>query len=147
MMEEVVDDLLPKKPPLVEYKVTSHLKLYCMNGEPVFFEHRDGPVLPTLRFVHRYPTLFTTVTVDEGAIPFILGGANIMCPGLTNDQSSIPDGLEVGDAIVVMCHGKEHAIAVGNMSMSSADIVNKGKGIGITVDHALGDGLFNTERV
>jgi len=28
-MEEHIDELLPKKPPLVEYKVTSHLKLYC----------------------------------------------------------------------------------------------------------------------
>lgn len=53
--------------------------------EPIFFQHRDGPILPTLRFVHMYPGVeFTRVTVDKGAIPFILGGANIMCPGLTN---------------------------------------------------------------
>ena len=53
--------------------------------EPIFFQHRDGPILPTLKFVHKYPEVkFTSVTVDKGAIPFVLGGANIMCPGLTN---------------------------------------------------------------
>ena len=68
--------------------------LYCRHiasksgsgvDEPIFFQHRDGPILPTLRFVHMYPEVeFTSVTVDKGAIPFLLGGANIMCPGLTN---------------------------------------------------------------
>jgi len=121
--------------------------LFAKDGEPVFFEHRDGPVLPTLRFVHQYPELFTTYTVDEGAIPYILGGANIMCPGLTNEQSLMPTDLEEGSAIVINCHGKEHAIAVGSMSMCTEDIRTKNKGIAITVDHALGDGLFNTEKV
>ena len=63
--------------------------LYCRHvdgvDEPIFFQHRDGPILPTLKFVHKYPEVkFTSVTVDKGAIPFVLGGANIMCPGLTN---------------------------------------------------------------
>ena len=70
--------------------------LYCKHvpgekGEhsvdvPIFFQHRDGPILPTLKFVHRFPGVeFTRVTVDKGAIPFLLGGANVMCPGLTNE--------------------------------------------------------------
>ena len=145
--EEELDALLPKKPPLVQYKVGPHMMLYCKKGEaeegktppdePIFFQHRDGPILPTLRVVHKYPTLgFTSVTVDEGAIPFVLGGANIMCPGLTKEGHSVmpEDGLEQdangfdkpglskGDGVVILAEGKEHAIAIGVMKMSSADM-------------------------
>lgn len=154
--EEMLDELFPKKIPLVQYKVGPHLMLYCRRNEhhgdndddddndidrtptdePVMFQHRDGPILPTLKLVHQYPTLeFTRVTVDKGAIPFILGGANIMCPGLTNPGSEMPPdgqqqddhgfdvpGLEKGDGVVVYAEGKEYAIAVGVMTMSSGDV-------------------------
>eukprot|EP00536_Pseudo-nitzschia_multiseries_P005943 jgi/Psemu1/65341/estExt_Genemark1.C_1210043 len=168
--DEELDVLLPKKPPLVQYKVGPHMMLYCKKGEaaegatpsdePVFFQHRDGPILPTLRTIHKYPTLeFTSVTVDKGAIPFILGGANIMCPGLTKPGQSVmpPDGeeqdeqgfdkpgLSKGDGVVIRAEGKEHAIAIGVMKMSSADIRAKNKGVGIDLAHSLGDGLFLTD--
>jgi len=168
--EEELDVLLPKKPPLVQYKVGPHMMLYCRKSdaeegstpsdEPVFFQHRDGPILPTLRTIHKYPTLdFTSVTADKGAIPFILGGANIMCPGLTKPGQSImpPDGeeqdaqgfdkpgLSKGDGVVIRAEGKEHAIAIGVMMMSSVDIRAKNKGVGIELAHSLGDGLFLTD--
>lgn len=143
--EEMLDELLPKKTPLVQYKVGPHLMLYCRKiehedksptDEPVFFQHRDGPLLPSLKLVHQYPTLeFTRVTVDKGAIPFLLGGANVMCPGLTNPGSEMPPdgveqdeqgfdkpGLAKGDGVVIYAEGKEYALAVGVMTMSSAEV-------------------------
>ena len=145
LTEEILDQLLPKKQPLVQYKVGPHLMLYCQHVEseeegvsasdvPVFFQHRDGPVLPTLKFVHQYPSVkFTAVTVDKGAIPYLLGGANVMCPGLTNPGGLLPEdttdedgnielGLKKGAGVVVYAQGKEHAIAVGVMALSSAEV-------------------------
>lgn len=106
------------------------------SDEPVLFQHRDGPLLPTLKLVHAYPTLdFTHVTVDKGAIPFLLGGANVMCPGLTNPGGEMPPdglvqdangfdepGLDKGTGVVIFAEGKEHALAVGVMTMSSAEM-------------------------
>jgi PUA domain protein len=138
ILEEQLDILLPKKNPLVQYKVGPHLMLYCRppceenkvsGNEPLMFQSRDGPILPALRFVHFYPDLeFNRVTVDQGAIPFILGGANIMCPGLTNPGGKMPEdedgapGLKEGDGVVIYAEGKEHALAVGVMKMSSAQM-------------------------
>ena len=145
LTEEIVEELLPKKSPLVQYKVGPHLMLYCRRVEhddrtptdvPVLFQHRDGPILPTLKLVHQFPTLeLNRATVDKGAIPFLLGGANIMCPGLTNPGSEMPpDGLtqdaqgfdepslEKGAGVIIYAEGKEHAIAVAVMSMSSAEM-------------------------
>lgn len=138
--EEHLEALLPKRNHLVQYKVGPHLMLYCRHiehddksptDEPVLFQHRDGPILPTLKLVHQYPTLeFTRVTVDKGAIPFLLGGANVMCPGLTNPGGKMPPddddngkpGLSKGDGVVIYAEGKEYAIAIGVMTMSSADV-------------------------
>jgi PUA domain protein len=165
--EEILDVLLPKKSPLVQYKIGPHLMLYCRQSEggggggggdePVFFQHRDGPILPTLKFVHKYPKLeFTKVTVDKGAIPYLLGGANIMCPGLTNPGGEMPPdgvddeaeaGLEKGDGVVIYAEGKEFPLAVGCMIMSSKDIRSKNKGTGIEVCHFLGDGLWGTDDI
>ena len=167
LSDEILDALLPKKPPLVQYKIGPHLMLYCKqssadNGsssssggdEPVFFQHRDGPILPTLKFVHKYPKVeFTRVTVDKGAIPFLLGGANVMCPGLTNPGGEMPpdnddsNGLEKGDGVVIYAEGKELPLAVGVMTMSSADVRKKNKGNGIEVSHFLGDGLWGTDEI
>jgi PUA domain protein len=145
LTEDILEALLPKKSPLVQYKVGPHLMLYCRHvehedksptDEPVLFQHRDGPIMPTLRLVHEYPTMeFTKVTVDKGAIPFLLGGANTMCPGLTNPGGEMPPdgleqdangfdmpGLEKGDGVVIFVEGKEHALAIGVMTMSSADV-------------------------
>eukprot|EP00520_Triparma_pacifica_P013376 CAMPEP_0118639622 /NCGR_PEP_ID=MMETSP0785-20121206/4318_1 /TAXON_ID=91992 /ORGANISM="Bolidomonas pacifica, Strain CCMP 1866" /LENGTH=181 /DNA_ID=CAMNT_0006530955 /DNA_START=103 /DNA_END=648 /DNA_ORIENTATION=- len=146
-LEDYIDEILPKKPPLVQYKAGPHVTIYCRGEEPVFFEHRDGPILPTLRFVHKYPDIWTTYTVDKGAIPFILGGANIMCPGLTNPGGEMPVELEAGASIVIKAEGKENAIAVGTLKMSSEDIRGKNKGIGVVVDHFVGDGLFQTKEI
>jgi PUA domain protein len=140
LTDDVLDALLPKKPPLVQYKVGPHLMLYCQRVEsekegvsasdvPIFFQQRDGPILPTLKLVHQYPNLrFKSVTVDKGAIPYLLGGANVMCPGLTNPGGIMPEdteekpGLQKGDGVVVFAEGKEYAIAVGVMTMSSAEM-------------------------
>jgi PUA domain protein len=40
------------------------------------------------------------VQVDRGAIKFILGGANIMCPGLTSAGGKMDSPLEEGDICV-----------------------------------------------
>lgn len=39
------------------------------------------PIIPTLRLLHKYPNLLPRMQVDQGAIKFVLSGANVMCPG------------------------------------------------------------------
>lgn len=40
------------------------------------------------------------VRADKGAIPFVLSGANVMCPGLTSAGGDLPEGLEAGTPVV-----------------------------------------------
>lgn len=47
--------------------------------------------------------MLAQVQVDMGAIKFILGGADVMCPGLTSPGGRLPDGLLVGTPVVRAC--------------------------------------------
>ena len=68
LLEPVIDDLLPKKSPMFLAKWCVHLRvvgnsliarsqehvtLVIIDKEPLFFNHRDGPYMPTLRLLHR----------------------------------------------------------------------------------------------
>jgi malignant T-cell-amplified sequence len=183
--EDIMDELIPKKSSLIQYKVTAHLMLYCQRIEyppeenrvpsdvPILFQHRDGPILPTLKWIHPYiilpnhphstpsntsetntttspssssselssssssSSVWTYVTVDQGAIPYLLGGANIMCPGLTKVPGSYmpPDivitttnaneqepSLHKGQGVIIFAEHQVYPIAVGVMTMDSMEM-------------------------
>ena len=66
--------------------------------------------------------MMVKIETDPGAVKFVLGGAHVMCPGLTNAFANLPDGLPEGAPVAVHAKGKAHAMAVGVMKMSSADM-------------------------
>lgn len=84
--------------------------------------------------------------VDRGAVKFILSGAHIMCPGLTSQGGKVTEGVGKDKVVAVMVDGKENPIAIGQMAMSSEDIINKNKDIGILNQHYLDDGLWMFEN-
>lgn len=90
-------------------------------GEQVFFRHRDGPWMPTLKLFHRFPFFLPMEQVDKGAIRFVLSGANIMCPGLTSPGACMTK-VEKGTVVAIMAEGKQHALAIGLTAMSTDDM-------------------------
>lgn len=55
-----------------------------MIDQEIHFMQIEGFVVPSLRTLHSYPNLYPRFVADAGAIRFILKGANVMGPGLTN---------------------------------------------------------------
>ena len=49
------------------------------------------------------PGFMPEVQVDKGAIRFVLGGANIMCPGLTSKGGRMEEELPAETAVVRIC--------------------------------------------
>lgn len=100
---------------LICYVSQDRINLVTVEGEHLFFQSFDGPYIPTLRLLHKCspmlmhlyalyslldPDMMTKVQVDTGAIKFILGGADVMCPGLTSAGGNLPDGLLQGTPVV-----------------------------------------------
>lgn len=143
-LEPVIDDIVPKKSQVELLKCEDKIQIYISDGNIVFYQQFDE-LIPSLRFVHKYPTAFPSVKVDRGAIKFVLSGANIMCPGLTSKGAELPEapGLEKDTIVAIYAEGKENALAIGKLIMSTEDIKSVNKGIGIELIHYLGDGLWN----
>ncbi|CAH8251654.1 unnamed protein product [Arabidopsis lyrata] len=146
-LESVMEDLLPKKIPLIVVKCPNHLTLVVVNNVPLFFCIRDGPYMPTLRLLHQYPNIMKRFQVDRGAIKFVLSGANIMCPGLTSPGGVLDEEVDVERPVAIYAEGKQHALAIGFTKMSAKDIKSINKGIGVDNMHYLNDGLWKMERL
>jgi len=121
-LASIIDELLPKKPPATVARCPDHVQVICRDHKPLFFSDRDQNIYPHLRILLKYPGMMRIVRVDRGAIPFVLDGANIMCPGLTSAGGELPDGLEVDDIVAVHAEGKEHPLAIGKMLLSSEEM-------------------------
>lgn len=91
------------------------------NGDHLFFRQRDGPWMPSLRLLHKYPFFLPMEQVDKGAIRFVLSGANIMCPGLTSPGACMTPA-EKGTIVAIMAEGKQHALAIGTTCLSTDDM-------------------------
>lgn len=141
-VEPVIDTIIRKKSQAILIKCKDKVLLYSVDNEVVLFQTFDD-LVPTLKTVHKYPECFQRVQVDRGAIKFVLSGANVMCPGLTSAGAQLPENnIEEKSIVAIYAEGKEHALALGRLTMSTDDIKAKNKGIGIELLHHLGDGLW-----
>ncbi|XP_045204923.1 malignant T-cell-amplified sequence 1-like [Mercenaria mercenaria] len=146
-IEGYMDQILPKKDALKLVKCHEHIEILAnSSGEPIFFRQRDGPYFPTLKLLHKYPFILPHMQVDKGAIRFVLSGANIMCPGLTSPGAKMTK-VDKDQIVAIMAEGKGCALAIGVTKMSTDDILEKNKGIGVDNIHYLNDGLWNMKAV
>ncbi|ORX50591.1 malignant T cell-amplified sequence 1-like protein [Hesseltinella vesiculosa] len=145
LLESILEELLPKKTPILLIKGHEHISFLSVNGEILFFQHFDGPYFPTLVLLHKYPGMLPKLQVDRGAIKFVLSGANIMCPGLTSKGARMDTDLPEGSVVAIMAEGKEHALAIGLLKMSTEDIRKVNKGIGCDNIHYLADTLWKEQ--
>jgi len=147
-IKDYIDDIFPKKEAIKTLKCHEHIEVVIgPNGEHLFFRQRDGPYLPTLKIVHKYPFICPLMQVDRGAITFVLSGANIMCPGLTSKGAIMTPDLPADSVVTVIAEGKQHALSVGVLKMSTNDIAKINRGIAIENIHFLQDGLWRMKTV
>ncbi|XP_077299381.1 malignant T-cell-amplified sequence 1 homolog isoform X2 [Arctopsyche grandis] len=146
-LETHVDAILPKKESCKIVKCHDHIEIMVNGpGELLFFRQRDGPWMPTLRLLHKYPFFLPMQQVDKGAIRFVLSGANIMCPGLTSPGAKMSP-VDKGTVVAIMAEGKQHALAIGFTTLSTDDIAKVNKGVGVENCHYLNDGLWQMKTV
>ncbi|SBS84169.1 cell cycle regulator protein, putative [Plasmodium ovale curtisi] len=140
-LEEFIEDIFPKKGPLFLGKCTNHITIIIGNNEVLFFQIRNGPWIPNLKLLHKYPFIMPQMQVDKGAIKNVLRGSNIMCPGVTSPGGKIDD-VEANTVVQIRAENKQFACAVGITTMSSKEIMEINKDICIENIHYLNDGLW-----
>lgn len=145
MLEPYWEEIMPKKEDIMLVKCHENVDLVTTAVAPyevLFFQHFSGDYLPHLKLLHKYPFILPAHTCDIGGAKYLLSGANVMCPGLTSKGGQVGEDIPAGAAVQVRLEGKQHAVAVGFATMSSADIRKINKGSCIDNAHYLGDDLY-----
>ena len=110
-------------------------------------EIRDYPLLPLMRILHKYPYFMEVMQCDKGAIKHIFSGSHVMAPGLTSAGGHVTPDLPLMAPVAIMAEGKQHAMAIGVLSMSSADIVSKNKGQALEVVQFMNDSIWGLQPI
>ena len=86
--------------------------------------------------------LLPSVTIDEGALKYIIKGADVMRPGI----SKYDDWGEAGKLVVVREDKKGRAAAVGRSAVSSSEMAELKKGNCVKNLHHAGDKFWNAYK-
>ena len=118
----------------VEFK---GLKVILVDGEPILLEY-DGRHYLTLFGLLKFRPERGKVTVDNGALPYIMNGADVMKPGIVYADEHIKEG----DFVYVTVEGKESPIAVGVALVDGPEMMGE-KGKAIKTVHHLKDDVWD----
>jgi len=112
-------------------------KIILINDYPSFFYYEDK-IVPTLKYLQTNDYL-KKITVDMGAIKFIINGADIMRPGITE----IEDKINQDDFVVVIDTNNHKPLAVCIALLDSEEMRKTESGKVLKNIHYVGDEIWN----
>jgi PUA-domain protein len=122
----------------VETEMVKNSEIIFVDGVPVAFkrEAQFVPVLTNTVALEKMPR----ITVDMGAVPHVVGGADIMAPGIRRVEGSFDEKQLV--VIVDEKHGK--FLSIGSSLLGSEALAATKKGKVISNIHYVGDPVWET---
>ena len=111
-------------------------KIILINKTPAFFYYQNDWV-PTLKYLQTNQ-LLKSVTVDMGAVKFVVNGADIMRPGITE----IEENIAKDEFIVIIDENNKKPLATGIALFSSEEMQTIKTGKVIRNIHYVGDELW-----
>ncbi len=117
------------------------LRFLVIDGKHTFIE-KDGVLVP---FVGSQATLalLPSAYIDDGAIKYILKGADVMRPGIVrHDQWGGKEAL-----VVVRDDKKSRGLAVGRASVPSDERAGMTKGVSVRNLHHAGDAYWDAYKL
>ena len=124
----------------VETETVKSSEVIFVDGQPIAFktEGHFVPVLTNIPALEKMPR----ITVDMGAVPHVVGGADIMAPGIRKVEGTFGEGELV--VVVDEKHGK--FLSVGRSLLASEALATTKKGKVITNVHYVGDPVWETMK-
>ncbi|MBN2422684.1 DUF1947 domain-containing protein [Candidatus Woesearchaeota archaeon] len=112
-------------------------KYILVNNKPLFFYH-ENKLVPLLKLILKN-NLLKKITVDMGAVKFVVKGADIMRPGIVE----VDDEIKKGQIISIIDQNNKKPLAIGIALFSSEEIRNLDSGKIIKNLHWVGDEIWN----
>ncbi len=111
--------------------------VFLVDNVPMAFLDGDA-VLPTVRGLLAFGAKDRYVTVDKGAIPFVIKGADVMAPGIVDADPNITPG----DVVWVREESHLQPLAVGRAMIPGPEMEASSKGKAVKTLHHLRDRLW-----
>ncbi|XP_053461395.1 eukaryotic translation initiation factor 2D isoform X2 [Nycticebus coucang] len=142
-----VSELVPGKEELNILKLYAHrgdaVTVYMSGGNPILFELEKN-LYPTVYTLWSYPDLLPTFTTWPLVLEKLVGGADLMLPGLFVPPAGLPQ-VQKGDLCAIALVGNRAPVAIGVATMSTAEMLTSGlKGRGFSVLHTYQDHLWRS---
>ncbi|XP_038127240.1 eukaryotic translation initiation factor 2D [Cyprinodon tularosa] len=140
-----LSELVPNKEEINVVKIYAHkgeaVTLYVLHKNPLFFE-LEKRLYPTVYVLWRYPALLPVFRTWAPVLQKLIGGADLMLPGVVVPSCGLPD-VKPGSCCAVAVVNNRAPVAVGKAAMSSAEMHSSGmKGRGVCVLHTYMDYLW-----
>ncbi|KAJ2852365.1 hypothetical protein IWW36_000252 [Coemansia brasiliensis] len=119
------------------------------SGEPLWF--RTEPpgaktqlLVPTVYTQWKFPNMLPILWTWQPVVEKLIGGADLMIPGLIVPKSGLPE-LKQGSLVAVCCPGSKAAQAIGVLILDTRDIhkVAGAKGKAVLIVHTYKDCLWD----
>ncbi|AAL81239.1 RNA-binding protein [Pyrococcus furiosus DSM 3638] len=141
--EEIASKMLTKKDEVKVAEFDKTTEIILVNDRPMFIKRKDliFPLVIALyelsdkEDLRKWPK---RVVVDEGAVPHILNGADVMAPGIVDADENIKEG----DFVFVVEENYGRPLAIGIALMSGKAMKEKNRGKAVKVIHHARDKIW-----
>ncbi len=116
------------------------LHLYLVDKQPYLLEMSEV-IFPSLRGALAKPFPERRVTVDMGAVSFVINGADIMRPGIT----SVSPDVKAGRPVQIVDERHQKPLALGIAQYDAEELMALEKGKGVKTYHYVGDEIWTIE--
>jgi len=141
--EEVTKRMINKKDDVQIAEFDKITQILFVNGKPMFIK-RQNLVFPLVIALYELSNeedlrkWKRRVVVDEGAVPFILKGADVMAPGIVDADEEIKEG----DFVFVVEENYGRPLAIGIALMNGREMKEKNRGKAVKVIHHAKDKIW-----
>uniref|UniRef100_A0A1A8EIN3 Eukaryotic translation initiation factor 2D n=1 Tax=Nothobranchius kadleci TaxID=1051664 RepID=A0A1A8EIN3_NOTKA len=142
---DALSELVPNKEEFNIVKIYGHkgeaVTLYVLHKNPLFFE-LEKQIYPTVYVLWRLPDLLPAFRTWPPVLQKLIGGADLMLPGVVVPSCGLPD-VNQGDCCSVAIVNNRAPVAVGKAAVSRSEMQSSGmKGRGVCVLHTYKDYLW-----
>lgn len=134
------EEIIPKKAKVELVKIEDLPEIYLVDDEPLLMQSNDE-IIPTLKAALKMDIDSKYATVDQGAINFVIKGADIMSPGIVEADETITPG----ETIIVLDDVHRKPLAIGTSLITGQEMMDNDKGKAIKNLHYVGDTIWNLD--
>jgi PUA-domain protein len=116
--------------------------IILIKKEPRFFKEKgdDSEWIPFVDVAREIK--MKRIVIDQPAVPYISGGADVMRPGIVK----VDDDIQKDDFVAIVDQKNQVPVAIGKAMFSAAEITAMDKGKAVKTVHSVGDKYWSLKR-